>query len=669
MLKKIKKNQTNIYKLRYHFDRILKKMTNDGPPSTKNQIYFGLNQEGKYNLTLPLKEIMLSPNCSNALNIDKIESVLSHKLISNGYESLSDENKFDDEDDNDWSIQLFLSEDAHLLKCKGTSMDPYIIMKNHKDDDVDEHLNQDDTLHNTLHNMFGLKAHTKINLHWYDTAEPAKIEKDLNLNDQHSKEEGISYDGEWGCLKHTGCIDFDTNLETNEEFSDVKIIDMTPFQRNMEKYRNQCNDVHLHKPGTIFHMMRSLLTCRSQNSHSMSPWNAAYTNSSNHIDSTKTNNKHNLTNGTYFNNNTVGIILSDSFDSQYDSIVIEKIISFRVGDASPSFYLHSAVRLQFSSKLPIHQQIETLLSTEIKASNENYNDDVNDQDVILLIYRLIPPRTHLTSKLPLIDKNYKIIDTTKEATPTCLWEAFIENQKHDENNDHEAILSPVLNYRQVSPPYQSIQKIYPDIPIIESLLTPQNLSTIIQEATSIPQWTAWPETQHYNNNNENDEPSWTVFPLCHTFPANDITKRKFISSTCAHVPRTTDLLKQYLGTALRTALFSRLDPETTLAPHTGWKDLANHVLRLHIPLVVPSGNYCGTWVDGCVENQCIGKVLCFDDSKVHRAFNYSQEERIVLIVDLIRNVEGNENSQDTIPLGTATGGHSDELDAFIQQLS
>ena len=41
---------------------------------------------------------------------------------------------------------------------------------------------------------------------------------------------------------------------------------------------------------------------------------------------------------------------------------------------------------------------------------------------------------------------------------------------------------------------------------------------------------------------------------------------------------------------MRTALFSRLEPNTTLGAHTGWADLANHVLRLHIPLVVPTSS-------------------------------------------------------------------------------
>jgi aspartyl/asparaginyl beta-hydroxylase (cupin superfamily) len=141
----------------------------------------------------------------------------------------------------------------------------------------------------------------------------------------------------------------------------------------------------------------------------------------------------------------------------------------------------------------------------------------------------------------------------------------------------------------------------------------------------------------------------------------------------SHVPRTRKLLEDLVGTRyLRTALFSRLAPHSVLEAHTGWADLANHVLRLHIPLVVPRGGdgchdddnddgLCGTWVDGCVETHAVGRALLFDDSKIHRAFNYSNADRLVLIVDLAR--------PEHLPPGYASGGHSEELDAFIAQMS
>jgi hypothetical protein len=275
----------------------------------------------------------------------------------------------------------------------------------------------------------------------------------------------------------------------------------------------------------------------------------------------------------------------------------------------------------------------------------------------------------------------------------CLWETYYycddaknvvdeeEEAEKDASNDSKAHVAATGDnadddeeseveeqYRLLAPPYVSSDECYPGV--LDPLLTPQSLAILRQEAMAIAHWTAWPEKQHYRSSsgdasNESSgsayPASWTVFPLCYCFPANDPTALKWIPKTCELVPGTVELLQQHVGSRyLRTALFSRLDPETTLEPHIGWADLANHVLRIHIPLVVPPGGLCGTWVDGCVETHEEGRLICLDDGKLHRAFNYSQQPRIVLIVDLAR--------PSMLPLGTATGGHSDELDQFIEQM-
>lgn len=93
----------------------------------------------------------------------------------------------------------------------------------------------------------------------------------------------------------------------------------------------------------------------------------------------------------------------------------------------------------------------------------------------------------------------------------------------------------------------------------------------------------------------------------------------------------------------------------------------------HIPCFI----YCS------VESHEEGRAIVFDDSRNHRAFCYGEDERIVLILDLER--------PDSLPKGTATGklecqrfgsakgvckltfqctgGHTEELDEFIQQLT
>ena len=112
-----------------------------------------------------------------------------------------------------------------------------------------------------------------------------------------------------------------------------------------------------------------------------------------------------------------------------------------------------------------------------------------------------------------------------------------------------------------------------------------------------------------------------------------------------------------------------------------FSSIANDVLRVHIPIVVSSSSsnenqlndgLCGLWVDGCVETHDFGRVLCFDDSKTHRAFNYSDDERVVLILDLERcsadcSSFPNNETMSRFPVGTATGGHTEELDSFIKQ--
>jgi Aspartyl/Asparaginyl beta-hydroxylase len=260
----------------------------------------------------------------------------------------------------------------------------------------------------------------------------------------------------------------------------------------------------------------------------------------------------------------------------------------------------------------------------------------------------------------------------------------INNNSDETEEDHSSPTivqppppqEPVRLFRQVAPPYVNALVEYPGL--LDPLLQPETMAILQQECLQISHWTAWPEQQHYkatstNKSNsadgENGETGsggapWNVFPLLYCFPANHVENKTWIAPTCAVVPRTVQLLQEHLGDTLRTALYSRLDPGAVLEAHTGWQDLANHVLRVHLPLIVPHETYglAGLWVDGCVECHQVGRVVCFDDSKTHRAFNYSKESRIVLILDFLREPTG-------LPPGTAVGGHSEELDKFIEQMN
>jgi len=211
---------------------------------------------------------------------------------------------------------------------------------------------------------------------------------------------------------------------------------------------------------------------------------------------------------------------------------------------------------------------------------------------------------------------------------------------------------PNLVADPVAPRYYAWETTYPELQILID-----NIAVIMREVASISSDTfvPWPEGHVYGSRD-----TWTVFPFLHTFPAFDADKMTWIDRTCAMCPETTRLLRGIPN--IRTALFSRIAPSSRLSPHTGWADLANHVLRCHLGLRVPVGSegepVCGMEVEDEVAFHEQGGFVVFDDSKRHLAFNNSDsEDRVVLIVDMLRPAD--------VPLGRAVGGHTAQLDDFI----
>ena len=80
-----------------------------------------------------------------------------------------------------------------------------------------------------------------------------------------------------------------------------------------------------------------------------------------------------------------------------------------------------------------------------------------------------------------------------------------------------------------------------------------------------------------------------------------------------------------------TVMFSLLRPGARIAPHTG-----THNTRLicHLPLIVPPD--CGFRVGSEVRQWEEGKLLIFDDTIEHEAWNDSDRDRVVLIFDIWR---------------------------------
>lgn len=80
-----------------------------------------------------------------------------------------------------------------------------------------------------------------------------------------------------------------------------------------------------------------------------------------------------------------------------------------------------------------------------------------------------------------------------------------------------------------------------------------------------------------------------------------------------------------------TIMFSRLAPGARIAPHHG---AVNTRLICHLPLIVPGPGALS--VAGEARSWDVGKLLIFDDSIEHAAWNDADADRIVLIFDVWR---------------------------------
>lgn len=101
---------------------------------------------------------------------------------------------------------------------------------------------------------------------------------------------------------------------------------------------------------------------------------------------------------------------------------------------------------------------------------------------------------------------------------------------------------------------------------------------------------------------------------------------------CARCPHTSELLDSMPLVRVREhapeTLFSVLRPGTHILPHRG---VTNTRLVTHLPLIVPPD--CALRVGGETHVWQAGRCVTFDDTFEHEAWNHSDCDRVVLIVD------------------------------------
>lgn len=100
---------------------------------------------------------------------------------------------------------------------------------------------------------------------------------------------------------------------------------------------------------------------------------------------------------------------------------------------------------------------------------------------------------------------------------------------------------------------------------------------------------------------------------------------------CNECPETARLLQNIPG--MKTAFFSVLSPGKTIPPHRG---PYQGVMRYHLPLLVPQQGECGIRVGNQTAPFHEGVALMFDDTYEHEVWNYTEETRVVLFLDIMR---------------------------------
>lgn len=130
--------------------------------------------------------------------------------------------------------------------------------------------------------------------------------------------------------------------------------------------------------------------------------------------------------------------------------------------------------------------------------------------------------------------------------------------------------------------------------------------------------TPWPERKLHEND------GWRTFALFN-FPDGAP-----IAEHVVRCPRTAALVQEFFPHH-GAAGFSVLAPHTRIKPHQGYR---GDFLRCHLGLIIPPGD-CALKIETESRPWAEGRVIVFDDRFWHEAWNLTDAERVVLLVDFV----------------------------------
>jgi aspartyl/asparaginyl beta-hydroxylase (cupin superfamily) len=115
-----------------------------------------------------------------------------------------------------------------------------------------------------------------------------------------------------------------------------------------------------------------------------------------------------------------------------------------------------------------------------------------------------------------------------------------------------------------------------------------------------------------------------------------ILMNETIKSNALLAPNTMKLIQKCIddGHNIRNAFFSILGPNSYITEHSGYM---NSVLRYHLGLYVPYPDKSYLIVNKEKINWQEGKGFIWNDNFLHSAHNESNNNRVILILDIVRN--------------------------------
>jgi ornithine lipid ester-linked acyl 2-hydroxylase len=129
---------------------------------------------------------------------------------------------------------------------------------------------------------------------------------------------------------------------------------------------------------------------------------------------------------------------------------------------------------------------------------------------------------------------------------------------------------------------------------------------------------------YFNHTLASKAENWTVFPIYLW------GKKQY--SNCAECPETVRIIESI--PAMTNCIFSILKPNTSIKPHYGD---SNVMYRCHLTLKSPGTlPEIGMRVKETRISWEEGKIFAFCDAWEHEVWNHTQEDRWVLIIDILR---------------------------------